>query len=227
MWLPVLSCRPSEETWRLVQLLEGLHLKWVLAVPWLCPLCGFHYLQISLSTDFLYPLEGIVEPLPHRYWGHSVTCTLLPDGRNYCVINFNRTILSTCNDKPKRTKANKKNLLIQWFRWKFKLSNWNGINSIKGYSGHLLALQADEIIFTDQKGPVGDENQTFLFVVPVVNSGEEKGWTRVILAVFSNCMLQVNQLLLREERNSSQNTTLVHPSPRWQQINNVNKCPSL
>lgn len=70
-------------------------------------------LWVSLSPDFIISrffvsTGGIVEPLPHRYWGHLVTCTILPDGRNYCVINFNRTILSTCNDKPKRTKANKK-----------------------------------------------------------------------------------------------------------------------
>lgn len=39
----------------------------------------------------------------------------------------------------------------------------------------MLALQADEVVFADQEGPIRDKNETLLLVVPVINSGKITG----------------------------------------------------
>lgn len=64
------------------------------------------------------------------------------------------------------------NLLVQRFRWELKLSYRDGINCVECDPRHVLALQADEVVFTDQKGPVCDEHKSLLLIVPVVNSGK-------------------------------------------------------
>lgn len=36
----------------------------------------------------------------------------------------------------------------------------------------MLALQADEVVFADQEGPIRDKNETLLLVVPVIDPGK-------------------------------------------------------
>lgn len=38
----------------------------------------------------------------------------------------------------------------------------------------MLALQAQEVVLADEEGPVRDEDQTLLLVVPVIDSGREQ-----------------------------------------------------
>lgn len=37
----------------------------------------------------------------------------------------------------------------------------------------MLALQAEEVVLADQEGPICDENETLLLVVPVVDPGKK------------------------------------------------------
>lgn len=77
------------------------------------------------------------------------------------------------------------NLLVQRFRWELKLSYRDGIDGVEGNPGDVLALQAHKVVFADQKGPIGDEHEALLLVVPVVDSGKETengalaGWKRL------------------------------------------------
>lgn len=64
------------------------------------------------------------------------------------------------------------NLPVQGFGWELKLSYGDGINCTEAYPRHVLALQADEVVFADQEGPIRDKNETLLLVVPVINSGK-------------------------------------------------------
>lgn len=64
------------------------------------------------------------------------------------------------------------NLLVQRLRWELKLSCRDGIHCAEGYPRHVLALQADEVVFADQEGPIRDKNEALLLVVPVINSGK-------------------------------------------------------
>lgn len=67
------------------------------------------------------------------------------------------------------------NSLVQRLRWELKLPDRDGIDGAEGDPRHVLALQADEVVFADEEGPVCDENQTLLLVVPVIDPGKATG----------------------------------------------------
>lgn len=63
-------------------------------------------------------------------------------------------------------------LLVQRFGWELELPHGDGVHGAEGNPGHMLALQADEVVLADQQGPVCDEDKALLLVVPVVDPGE-------------------------------------------------------
>lgn len=65
------------------------------------------------------------------------------------------------------------NLLVQRFGWELKLSYRDGVDGVERNPGDVLALQAHKVVFADQKGPVGDEHEALLLIVPVVDSGKK------------------------------------------------------
>lgn len=86
------------------------------------------------------------------------------------------------------------NLPVQRFGWELKLSYRDGINCTEAYPCHVLALQADEVVFADEEGPIRDKNETLLLVVPVINSGKT---TPLNFSSFNCCLETLNGLTAR------------------------------